>query len=173
MHSRRKVVSVVGGRTASDALLAAAYDLGGALMLAGHRLCNGGRTGIMAAVSRGARESEAWREGRILGILPGLDDRDANPYCDIVIPTGLHLARNALVVSSADAVVALGGGSGTLSEIALAWQYDKPIIALDLGEGWSARLAGESLDDNRRGHIFAATSVEEVMAQLAQILGSR
>jgi uncharacterized protein (TIGR00725 family) len=172
MHTaqRRRVVSVVGGRSATDALLHAAHRLGDELMLAGYRLCSGGRNGIMAAVSRGARESQAWSDGRIVGILPGLDDGDANPYCDIVIPTGLHLARNALVVSSADAVVALGGGSGTLSEIALAWQYDKPIVALDIGEGWSARLAGESLDENREGHILAALTVEAVMEQLRELL---
>lgn len=140
-------------------------------MVAGYRLCCGGRNGIMEAACRGARESEAWSEGRILGILPGLDDHDANPYVDIVIPTGLNLARNALVVTTGALVVALGGGAGTLSEIALAWQYGKPVVALDLGEGWSARLAGEALDGARDDRVSAARDVDEVMRTIADVLG--
>ena len=123
----------------------------------------------MEAVSGGARHSGAWTEGRIIGILPGLDDADANPYLDIVIPTGLSYARNALVVSTGDVVLAMGGGAGTLSEVALAWQYGRHVIAFDLGEGWSARLAGEKLDEARPDLVHRAATVDEAMTLLGRL----
>ena len=73
----------------------------------------------------------------MIGVLPGLIAADANPFVDVVVPTGMNYARNTILVAMADVVVAVGGGSGTLSEIALAWQHGKPIVTLDLGEGWS------------------------------------
>ena len=82
---------------------------------------------------------------------------------DVVIPTGVGLARNLLVVSAADVVVAVGGGSGTLSEIALAWQLGRPIIALSSCEGWAARMVGERLDERRADEVLEGASVEEVI----------
>jgi uncharacterized protein (TIGR00725 family) len=168
--TRRPVVAVVGGARGSRALLNSAEQLGRALNEAGYRLATGGLGGVMEAASRGARSSEAWREGDIVGVLPGLDPADANPWVDIAIPTGLNYARNVVLVSMADAVVAVGGGAGTLSEIALAWQHHKLVMALDIGEGWSARMAGEALDARRQDRIHGATTTEEVIEQLAQHL---
>ncbi len=75
------------------------------------------------------------------------------------------------MVASADAVVAVGGGAGTLSEIALAWQFGKPIIALDLGEGWSAELAGRAVDGRRTDTVQRAGSAEEAISLLQALLG--
>jgi uncharacterized protein (TIGR00725 family) len=86
----------------------------------------GGLAGVMEAACRGAREGG----GTTLGILPGLDRGDANPYVDLAVPTGMGEARNALVVRAADAVVAVGGGYGTLSEIALALKGGKPVVGI-------------------------------------------
>lgn len=80
----------------------------------------------MEAACRGAREAG----GTTVGILPGTDRAAANPYVDIAIPTGLGEARNALVVRAADALVAVGGGYGTLSEIALALKAGKRVVGL-------------------------------------------
>jgi uncharacterized protein (TIGR00725 family) len=80
----------------------------------------------MEAACRGAREAG----GTTVGILPGADRGAANPFVDVAIPTGLGEARNALVVRSADALVAVGGGYGTLSEIALALKAGKPVVGL-------------------------------------------
>lgn len=81
----------------------------------------------MEAACRGAREAG----GTTVGILPGLDRAAANPYVDVALPTGLGEARNALVVRGADAVIAVGGEFGTLSEIAFALRIGTPVIGLD------------------------------------------
>jgi uncharacterized protein (TIGR00725 family) len=80
----------------------------------------------MEAACRGAHAAG----GTTVGILPGADRAAANPFVDVAIPTGLGEARNALVVRSADALVAVGGGYGTLSEIALALKAGKPVVGL-------------------------------------------
>jgi uncharacterized protein (TIGR00725 family) len=86
----------------------------------------GGLGGVMAAASRGAQRAG----GVTVGLLPGTDRADANPWVDVAVPTGLGEARNALVVRSADVVVAIGGAYGTLSEIALALKTGTPVIGL-------------------------------------------
>jgi uncharacterized protein (TIGR00725 family) len=80
----------------------------------------------MEAACRGAKRAG----GTTLGILPGLDRGQANPHVDVAVPTGLGEARNALIVRAADALVAVGGGYGTLSEIALALRGGKPVVGL-------------------------------------------
>jgi uncharacterized protein (TIGR00725 family) len=90
----------------------------------------GGLGGAMEAACRGAKQAG----GTTVGILPGTDRSAANPYVDFALPTGLGEARNALVVRAADVVIAVGGGYGTLSEIALALRGGKPVIGLDTWE---------------------------------------
>ena len=170
LSEARKTVSIIGASKASAASRDVAEDLGRLLVDLGYRIVNGGLDGVMAAASRGARSSAAWTEGSTVAILPGLDARAANPWSDIVIPTGLNLGRNLLVVSAGDVVVAVGGGSGTLSEIALAWQLGKPVIGLDLGEGWSARLAGEQIDSRREDVVHRARSAQEAVQLVEDLL---
>ncbi len=161
--TRVPVVAVIGSASTLDPPIAdLCHELGGALMEAGFRLVTGGRGGVMHAVSRGARENPAWLEGRIVAILPSYRRSEANEFSDVVIPTGLQLARNVLVVAAADVVVAIDGGAGTLSELALAWQLERPVIALG-GAGWAGRLAGESLDNRSAQRIHAATSVMDAI----------
>ncbi len=171
--TRRHVAAVVGANSASELILAAAEEIGRGLVAAGLRVATGGLGGVMTAASRGARNAPGWTEGSVIGILPGLIASDANPYVDIVVPTGMNYARNTILVAMADVVVAVGGGSGTLSEIALAWQHGKPIVALDLGEGWSARLAGERLDQRRDDLLHRAGSAEEAVRLAVTLVGSR
>jgi uncharacterized protein (TIGR00725 family) len=90
----------------------------------------GGLGGVMEEACRGARAGG----GTTIGILPGLSRSDANPFVDVAIPTGLGEARNALVVRAADAVIAIGGGYGTLSEIALALKAGKRVVGLGTWE---------------------------------------
>ena len=170
MTLRRPMVALVGGMRVSPTLLDAAEQLGCGIIDAGYRLVTGGLGGVMEAASRGARKSPAWREGDIIGVLPDLAHESANPWVDIVIPTGMSYARNALIVSMAHAIVAVGGGAGTLSELALGWQYGRPLVALDLGEGWSSRVAGLALDDRRLTTIARAQSVQAVLAELRKVL---
>jgi uncharacterized protein (TIGR00725 family) len=81
---------------------------------------------VMEGACKGARAGG----GTTLGILPGLDRGEANPYVDVAVPTGLGEARNALVVRAADTLIAVGGGYGTLSEVALALKAGKPVVGL-------------------------------------------
>ena len=100
----------------------------------GITLITGGRRGgVMEAASRGAARAG----GLTVGITPGDDARAANPWCDIVLPTGLGHARNAITALAGDFVVAVGGGAGTLSELCFAWIHARPIYVLAGSEGWS------------------------------------
>jgi uncharacterized protein (TIGR00725 family) len=87
----------------------------------------GGLGGVMESACRGAKAAG----GLTVGLLPGSDRSDANPFVDVALPTGLGEARNALVVAAADVVIAVGRGYGTLSEVALALKAGKPVIGLD------------------------------------------
>jgi uncharacterized protein (TIGR00725 family) len=119
-------VAVVGASDASAEQFAAAEEVG---RLLGERhavvVC-GGRGGVMEGACKGAQAAG----GTTLGILPGLDRAEANPYVDVAVPTGLGEARNALVVRAADSLIAVGGGYGTLSEVALALKAGKPVVGL-------------------------------------------
>lgn len=166
MTRRRPLLSVIGSSGPLPAeVRALALELGRRAIDAGFRLVTGGRDGVMEAASEGARSSEAWRDGDVLGILPGADDSGANRFVDVVLPTGIGLARNALVAQCADVVIAVAGAAGTLSEIAYAWQFGKPIVALVPSGGWAARLAGQRLDGRYDRPIAAAASPAEAISQ--------
>ena len=169
---RRPVMSVVGNSGEIDATVAdVAYQVGQLAVAAGFRVASGGLDGVMEAVSKGARESESWTEGSVVGVLPSLSSDSANPYVDIAMPTGIGLARNALVVAMADVVVAVCGATGTLSEIALAWQFGKPVIGLTGYGGWSQELAGRTLDHRQDGVIEPASSAAQAVAKAKRIVG--
>lgn len=120
-------VSVIGGGDIDAGTAETAEAVGRLLAEAGHEVICGGLGGVMAATCRGAANAG----GRTIGILPGRDASAANPHVEVPIATGLGDARNALVVLNGDAVIALEGGPGTLSEIGLAQVYDRPIVGLD------------------------------------------
>jgi uncharacterized protein (TIGR00725 family) len=122
----RRYVAVVGPGDATAAELTAAAAVGAELARAGVVLVCGGLGGVMEAACRGARDGG----GMTVGILPGDDRAAANPFVDVAVATGLGEARNALVVRGVDAVVAVGGGYGTLSEIALALKAGKRVVGL-------------------------------------------
>src|SRR5688500_12544065 len=117
MRSRRRVIAVIGNGRATPECAALAEELGKLIVERGFRLVTGGLGGVMEAASRGARRANGYREGDIVGILPSGDASTANPYVDVVVPTNMGYARNVLIVTMADAVVAVGGGAGTLTEI--------------------------------------------------------
>ncbi len=119
MHAAaRPYVAVIGASQATAADLEDAREVGRLLGEAGAVVVCGGRGGVMAAASRGAAEAG----GMVVGMLPGDGREDANEWVTVAIPTGLGELRNGLIIRSADAVIAVGGAYGTLSEIALALQ---------------------------------------------------
>jgi hypothetical protein len=143
LGSDRIYIAVIGsssadfGTTVGAEELQLAEQIGAALAEAGAVIVCGGLGGVMEAVCKGAKSTGETGEGAgatTLGILPGGDRSAANEYVDIAVPTNLGEARNAIVVSTADAVIAVGGEFGTLSEIALALRAGKPVIGLGTWE---------------------------------------
>jgi uncharacterized protein (TIGR00725 family) len=145
---RRKVVAVIGAGDAPRAVCQLAYALGREIARSGAVLLNGGRTGVMESAAAGARKAG----GHTIGILPGYDRRAANPHIEFAIATGIGEARNAVIVASADAVVALAGEGGTLAEIGFAKKFGKPIVALD---AWR-EIEGLSRADNAADAVAMA-----------------
>ena len=123
---QKKVVAIIGGRECTDEVEQLAHNLAKKLAKVVGILVSGGLSGTMKAACKGFKAGG----GLTIGITPSYNKKDANPYVDIVIPTGLGLARNILVVKSADVVVALPGEAGTLSEIAYCLQLGVPVISL-------------------------------------------
>jgi uncharacterized protein (TIGR00725 family) len=122
----RPIVAVVGGSDCTSAEAALAEELGRRLAQRGAVVVCGGLTGVMESVAKGVRAAG----GLTIGILPGSDARDANAYIDVPLATGMGEMRNALIVRVAGAIVAIGGGTGTLSEIALALRIGTPVVGL-------------------------------------------
>ena len=170
MSEQIKMVAVIGNGEPDALLDTLAEQVGRTVAAAGYGLVCGGMGGVMQAACRGAHAVYGTGSGRVIGILPGTDKDAANDYVDVSIATGLGYARNVLVVLSADAVVAVGGATGTLSEIAYAWQHGKPICALVPGGGWGARLAGETLDGKRSDRVHAVETTEELASWLQATL---
>ncbi len=123
---RQPIIAVCGAGRADATLEALAEAVGRAIAEAGALLICGGRGGVMAAACRGARVAG----GVTIGILPGGDTREANPHVLVPIATNMGEARNAIIVQTAQVVIAIGGEYGTLSEIALARKLDKAVIGL-------------------------------------------
>jgi uncharacterized protein (TIGR00725 family) len=122
----KPIVSVIGGSTCTREEAALAAAVGRLLAERGAIVACGGLGGVMAAVAQGARAAG----GTTVGILPGADPAAANPYIEIPLATGMGEMRNALVVQVAQALIAIGGGAGTLSELALAQRIGKPVVGL-------------------------------------------
>jgi len=131
-------VAVVGPGVATPDEDALAEQVGGLLARAGAVLVNGGSTGVMEAASRGA----AGEGGTVVGILPGFDRAEANPYVTVALPTGMGEMRNALIARTADVLIAVGGEFGTLSEIAFALKIGKPVVGL---RSWELVRRGEAV----------------------------
>ena len=125
------------------------YRVGYHIGSRGYVLITGGRGGVMEEASRGASEAG----GTVVGILPWDSPDGANPHCDIVIPSGIGFARNSANVLSGDVIVAIGGASGTMSELAYAWQYGKPLICAAFTGGWSAIFSGIE-EESRKGCVL-------------------
>ncbi len=128
-------VAVIGSASCGGEVAALAEAVGREIAGRGAVLVCGGRGGVMEAACRGARAAG----GLTVGILPGSDRAEANAYVDVAVATGLGEARNAVVVGTADAVVAVRGGYGTLSEIGLALKMGRPVVGLGT---WELRHEG-------------------------------
>ena len=149
-------------------------SVGCAVIDAGYRIVCGGLGGTMEAACKGALNSKNYYEGCTVGILPSGDMSSANRYVDIPIATSLFHGRNQIVAQS-DAIVAIGGGAGTLSEMAFAWIHGRLIIGFEAG-GWAEKLAGTAIDDRIRhssipeDKVYPAKNSAEVVQILSKYI---
>ena len=127
-----RYVAVCGASEATPTQLDAAREVGRLLAESGATIINGGMGGVSGAASEGAARAG----GVVVGILPDTDREGANPYLTISLPTGMGQARNVLIVTAAESVIAIGEGWGTLSEIAIARRLGRSLTALD---SWSVK----------------------------------
>ena len=167
----RKIITVIGDADISGDELKREVCLqtGKAIIDAGYRVCTGGLGGVMEAVLEGAKMSDKYVDGDCIAIIPSNKKSQANKYADIVIPSGIGVLRNG-VVTLQDAVIAIGGGAGTLSEASFAWSYKKLLIAFSNVKGISSQIAGTRLDWRNRypeipdDQVWPCTTGEEAVA---------
>ena len=164
--NRKIQIVVVGSSEATSEEKDAAYEVGKIIASLDAVLISGGRGGVMESASRGAFDEG----GLVVGILPDDSLDAANPYCHIVIPSGMGFARNLPNVLSGDAVVVIGGSSGTLCEIAYAWQYNCPIYALSWINGCSYEYAGRQIDDKHQGVVHDVSSLDKLKKLLEGLM---
>jgi uncharacterized protein (TIGR00725 family) len=151
------IIAVIGGEDAPPTAFAHAETVGREIALRGHMLICGGLGGVMESACRGARAGG----GTTIGVLPGTEAAAANAFVDIPIVTGMDQARNLIIVRSADAVVAIGGGYGTLSEMAFALRLGKPLVGIGT---WSMQHEGRSATFESRDDPVEAVALAESLA---------
>lgn len=136
-----------------------AYEVGKEVAMSGSVLITGGLGGVMRAACHGAHDAG----GLTVGIIPQDDASFANEYCDIVIPSGLGLSRDFLNALSADGVIVIGGGSGTLSEMCAAYMHKKPIATLRNSGGMAAKFADQYLDHRHNVKIVGVETPQDAV----------
>ena len=146
-------IGVIGGREASPEGLEMTVEVGREFARRGAIIVCGGMGGVMEAACRGAREAG----GTTVGILPDLSADEGNPHLDVIIPTGMGLARNVLIINACHGVIAIEGKYGTLSEMALALQKGIPMVSLN---SWN-------VDES----IITVCSAKEAVDRLFQMIG--
>lgn len=136
-----------------------AYDVGVEIAKSDSVLITGGLGGVMKAASHGAHDAG----GLTIGIIPQDDPSFANEYCDIVIPSGLGLSRDFLNALSADGVIIIGGGSGTLSEMCASYMHKKPMVALKNSGGIASKYADQYLDHRQNVKIVGIETPKDAV----------
>ncbi len=136
-----------------------AYETGMEIAKSGSVLISGGLGGVMQAACHGSHDAG----GIAVGIIPQDDPSLANEFCDIVIPTGMGLTRDFLNALSADGIIIIGGGSGTLSEICAAYMHIKPMVAIRNLGGTAEQYIDQYLDHRKNIRILGADSPKEAV----------
>lgn len=139
----QSTIGVIGAGNASEEELNTAYKVGREIAKRDIALVCGGMSGVMEAACRGAKKEG----GLTVGIIPGADKSESNPYVDIPVVTGMGHGRNIIVVRSSDAIIAIGGSYGTLSEIAFALRLHVPVIGINTWDVSSEMRNAESPEE--------------------------
>lgn len=146
-----------------------AYKTGIEVAKSGAVLITGGLGGVMKAASHGAKDGG----GLVIGIIPQNDASFANEYCDIVIPSGMGLARDFLTALSGDGLIIIGGGSGTLSETCAAYMHKKPMVAIKNTGGVADRYADQYIDHREQVKITGVSEPKEAVKLILEQINSR
>lgn len=147
-------IAVIGynGDRCTDAAAKAAYEAGKEIAKAGATLVCGGLGGVMEQACKGAKDNG----GLTIGIIPQDDFSYANKYCDVVVCSTIGFARDFVVAGSADGIIAIGGGVGTLTELSVAYMMKKPMVAIKGTGGTADYYGGTYLDERKRAKINVA-----------------
>lgn len=143
-----------------------AYETGSEVAKTGHVLITGGLGGVMLAACHGARDAN----GLTVGIIPQQDSHEANEFCDIVIPTGMGLTRDFLTALSADGVIIIGGGSGTLSEICAAYMHKKPMVSIRGMGGVTQQFIDTYIDHRKNIKIIGVDTPKEAVEKILELI---
>ena len=159
--AKRRQILVIGNNEngCTPELERLAYDVGVEIAKSDSVLITGGLGGVMKAASKGARDTG----GLTVGIIPQDNSSFANEYCDVVIPSGLGLSRDFLNALSADGVIVVGGGSGTLSELCAAYMHKKPIATLKNSGGTATKFADQYLDHRQNVKIVGVDTPQDAV----------
>jgi uncharacterized protein (TIGR00725 family) len=155
------MIGVIGSGNCAPKVGKLAEEVGRGIAKAGGTLVCGGLGGVMEYACKGAKRAG----GTTIGILPGMSKEDANDFVDIPIVTGISIARNLIIINSADVLIAISGGYGTLSEIAFALNLHKPVVAL---QTWALESAGK-VDDELFFRVDSAKAAIELAVRLAEM----
>jgi len=143
-----------------------AYEVGAEIAKSDSVLITGGLGGVMAAASHGAHDEN----GLSVGIIPQNDATMANEYCDIVIPTGMGLARDFLNALTADGIIIVGGGSGTLSEVCAAYMHKKPMVAIRNIGGSIEPYIDDFLDHRENIKIIGVDTPQNAVKTILELI---
>ncbi len=168
--TKKRQILVVGNNEngSTPELEKVAYETGLEIAKSGSVLITGGLGGVMRAACHGAKDAD----GLTVGIIPQNDPSFANEYCDIVIPSGIGLARDFLNALSADGVIIIGGGSGTLSETCAAYMHKKPIVAIKNTGGIADMFTDKYLDHKKNVKIVGVDSPKEAVKYILKKITS-
>jgi len=145
-----------------------AYDVGEQIAKSGSVLITGGLGGVMKAASHGTHDAN----GLTVGIIPQDDATLANQFCDIVIPTGMGLARDFLNALSADGIIIVGGGSGTLSEVCAVYMYKKPMVAIRNIGGSIEQYIDGFLDHRENIKIIGVDTPQDAVKKILELIST-
>ena len=166
---KKRQILVIGHNTngCTPAHEKVAYDVGVEIAKSDSVLLTGGLGGVMAAASRGAKDAN----GLTIGIIPQDDASLANEFCDIVIPTGMGFTRDFLNALSADGIIVVGGGSGTLSEVCAAYMHKKPMVAVRNLHGPVAQYIDGYLDHRKNVKLLGVDDAKEAVQRILEHIG--
>lgn len=161
---RKLKIGIIGPNKSAceDKLYDFGYNLGKSITTENRLFFCGGAKGFMEAVCKGVKSSAKTFEEQTIGILQGDTSELANDFIDIAIPTGIGIARNMIIINTSDILIAAGGGAGTLSEIAFAWQKKKIVLCINEFDGWAKELAGKNLDKRQENLLIPVKTIQEI-----------